>query len=549
MKKVFTLLAMLSLFLTGAQAQWTTSDTNFITVGEQDVYDQSGLKSLLTPEGNIVFTWLEWPNGMSKKDPESGYRLHMQIYDKYGNAKFASGGILICEQPTATFTSDYGLTIASNGDIVLGYFDTRNDATREQWEVYAYRYTQDGQPVWSQEGIHFSPTISHTRGFEMAPSVIASGDYIYFGCNHTEYYNVKADSTNWTPNPRFPDQEMPDSIQVSSTTYQVQCLNADGSFLWDSPLTFEHTYVWLYPAMNNSTYVVYGNSGYGLDAQLIDLNGKNTWETAVNVEHEALTSSTRMSTPSVEPDGEGGLILSYRRLTDWNGYIVMNRLCADGTVFEEPVLCNGTTEGEGNYPQIGVKDNHAVIAWQYELNEPCMMVNQFTIDGDYVWEGDSLLGYSISASNNYGITPLKIIAQENGWVLIYGDKQSWNGQNLFVEKIDDNGHSIWKKQVASDNFKTNDLIATADNQRAYILCSCKQETDENGEEITGFSGLRLLVVDITDITNSASSVDISESSTMAEETYNTQGIKISHISAPGVYLVKSGDRVHKILKK
>lgn len=230
MKKLFTLLTMLTLAVTSTWAQWKPSDTDYTIVGTDSIYGQGGLKTLRTPQGNVVVTWVEWSKGLRYDDPQSGYYLHMQVYDKDGKAKFQKEGLLVSSQPTPSSTTDYGLSLADNGDIVLAYFDVRNDEEKKSCEMYAYRYTQDGQPVWSTDGIRFNPTTKYNRGHEIVPTIVASGDHIYFSCFHSEYYQVEADSTNWEPNPWYPDEEMPDSITVGYTTFQLQCLNADGTF-------------------------------------------------------------------------------------------------------------------------------------------------------------------------------------------------------------------------------------------------------------------------------------------------------------------------------
>lgn len=549
MKKLFTSMAMLALVATGASAQWTPSDKDFTVFGTDSCYNGGGLKSLRTPQGNVVVTWYEWPKGLRYDNPVSGYYLHLQIYDKNGKAKFQKGGLLVSERPTPSSTTDYGLSLADNGDIVLGYFDTRNDATKYYSNMFAYRYTQDGQPVWSADGIAFNPVTEHNRGSEMVPQIVTSGDNVYFGCYHTEYYLVKADSTNWQPNPFDPEEQMPDSVQMDYNTYQLQCLNADGTAKWAEPKVFDLSNVFPYAAPDGDLYLLYGNSGSGLDAQRINAEGNNVWGQAVNVESGPLTSSMFFPTPTVESDGQGGLMLAYRLLTQWSGYIVLNRLQADGTVFEEHVLCNGTTDGDGDNAKLAVQGDRAVVAWAYKFNNPSMVVNQFTLDGDYTWEGDSLLGYTVAENEMWGITPVKVIPQQNGWVMLYGDAQSWNGANFYVEKIDFDGRTVWKKQIAEDNFKSSGFSVTYDDQNAYIFYTCDKEIGDDWEEIPGPGGFRMMVVDITDGTNGIATPTTGQANAAQAVYYNAQGMQVARANQPGLYLVKQGNDVKKVMVK
>lgn len=549
MKKLFTSMAMLALVATSASAQWTPSDTKYTIVGTDSVYGQGGLKTLRTPQGNLVVTWTEWSKGLRYDDPASGYYLHLQIYDQDGKAKFAKGGLIVSPRPTQSYTTDYGLSLASNGDIVLCYFDCRNDAEKKNSEMYAYRYTQDGQPVWNQDGIVFTPVTTYNRGRELAPQIVASGDNIYFGCHHSESYLVKADSTNWEPSPWNPEEPMPDSVTVSYGNFQLQCLNADGTAKWAEPKTFETSNAFLYTAPEGDLYMLHSNAGDGLDAERINAEGNNVWGQAVNVENESLSGSTFFPTPVVESDEQGGLMISYRKLTQWTGYVVLNHLQSDGTVLEEATNCNGTTDGDGNTPRLAVQDDRALVIWAYKYDHPTMMVNQFTLDGDYTWEGDSLLGYTVAENEQWGISPVKVIPQQNGWVMLYGDAQSWNGANFYVEKIDFAGRTVWKKQIAEDDFKSSGFSIAYDDQNAYIFYTCDKEIGDDWEEIPGPGGFRMMVVDITDSTNGIAAPAAEQSQAAQAVYYNAQGMQVDCANQPGLYLVKQGNNVKKVIVK
>lgn len=549
MKKLFTSMAMLALVATGASAQWTPSDKDFTVFGTDSCYNGGGLKSLRTPQGNVVVTWYEWPKGLRYDNPVSGYYLHLQIYDKNGKAKFQKGGLLVSERPTPSSTTDYGLSLADNGDIVLGYFDTRNDATKYYSNMFAYRYTQDGQPVWSADGIVFTPSTTYNRGRELAPQIVVSGDNIYFGCHHTESYLVKADSTNWEPSPWDPEEPMPDSITVSYGNFQLQCLNADGTAKWAEPKTFETENAFLYTAPEGDLYMLHSNAGDGLDAERINAEGNNVWGQAVNVENESLSGGMYYPTPVVENDGQGGLMIAYRKLTQWTGYVVLNRLQADGTVFEEATNCNGTTDGDGDNPKLAVQGDRALVIWAYKYNNPTLMANQFTLDGDYTWEGDSLLGYTVAENEQWGISPVKVIPQQNGWVMLYGDAQSWNGANFYVEKIDFDGRTVWKKQIAEDDFKSSGFSIAYDAQNAYIFYTCDKEIGDDWEKIDGPGGFRMMVVDITDGTNGIAAPAAEQSQAAQAVYYNAQGMQVDCANLPGLYLVKQGNNVKKVIVK
>ena len=544
-KKIFTLLALFALTANAVWAQWQPSDTDYAIVGTDSIYGQSGLKTLRTPQGNTIITWSEKSQGVPTS--QSGYYLHLQVYDQDGKAKFQKGGLIISDKPTMSYTTDYGLSLADNGDIVMAYFDTCNDPSKYYCQMFAYRYTQDGQPVWDTDGIQLLTQTTHTWTGDLAPQIIASGENTYFGCSHTEIMKVKADSTNWQPS--FWEPEMPDSVEIDNTTFQLQCLSLDGTYKWDATKCFTSSDVFLYTAPEGNLYMLYANAGGGLDAQLINAKAENVWGQAVNVESATLSSGMFFAAPIVEEDGQGGLMLAYRQLTSLTGYIVLNRLQPDGTVYAEATNCNGSTDGDGDTPRMGVKDDKVLVAWQYKLTKPTMQVNQFTLDGDYTWEGDSLLGYTVAENDMWGVSPVKVIPQQNGWVLLYGDEQSWNSANFYVEKIDDNGQSMWKKQIAEDNFKSSGFAVTYDDQNAYIFYTCDKEIGEDYKQEPGPGGLRLMVVDISDTTNGIVAPATETAETAQTVYYNAQGVQVANTNQPGLYLVKQGNNVKKVIVK
>lgn len=541
MKKILFLTTMLLMSMPAMRAGWTPSDTDFRIVGQDSVYGQTGIKSIKTPDGNTVITWL-----ISKNET---FNLYMQIFDSDGHEKLPKEGILVCDQPTMSWVTDYGMALASNGDLVIAYNDARNDARRQTTEAYVYRYNQQGQPVWPKDGIRFQALQTHANAqtcSSLAPQVSVSGDNIYVGVSHTELYTEKADSTNWEPTPWNP--EMPDSVSIEYRDFQVQLLRDNGTFSWEQASRFDFSVAWLSPAPGGNTYVVYGSAGMGLDAVMVGHDGRNQWGGVAHIESNPLSISAFVPTPVIESDGQGGLMLVYRRLTATTGYIVMNRLQPDGSVYDEAVNCNGTTDGDAQKTVLGACGGKALVMWNYEDKQGVknLMVNQLGIDGSYAWSGDRLLGYSLGQNETWGFNPVKVIPQEDGWVLLYGNVQSWDGANFVCEKLDRNGSKLWSRQLLEDNCKTEGLNVCYDQENAYIFYTCSQEIDDTWEPIPGPGGLRLLVVKIGEGQNPSGMGDLNV--THGEKIiYNVQGMRVGNMATPGIYIVKTSEGVKKVL--
>ncbi len=549
MRKLFTLCAALLLAATSVKAQWNPSYTDYNVIGTEGVYGQSSPKSLRTPEGNLVLTWINHPKDISYKDTNYGYYLYMQIFDPQGKALLDQNGKIVVGKRTLTWYSDYGLTLSDNGNILIGYADARNDESKTTTQNFFYCYKPDGTSVWNEEGVTFETIAEHPDYRDMEPSVVTSGNNIYAMIAHSETYNVKADSTNWQPSEWYPDEEMPDSVMMSTYNYQMMRFNADGSKAWDEPLIFNRDFIWMYPATDGNVYVVYTNNGYGVDVRCLDKDGKDVWSEPVNVISEQVGTSSYTDKPAIESDGKGGLIFAYRALISFSGYLALQHLYADGTVWGESLNANGSQDGNATNPEIGVKGERTLAAWSYDNVEGSkdLMVNQFDNDCDYTLDGDSLLGYALDNNEMWGLTAVKVIPRTDGWVVLYGNGQSWNGANFFACKINDEGKVVWKRQIAENDFKASNFSVTYDDQNAYIVYTCEQEYDDNWEAIPGDGGLRMICIDITDNTDNISNISSKENQNTV--IYNAQGMQVTNTNAPGMYIIKQNGTTKKVVKK
>lgn len=555
--RISTLIAALAFVATGAQAQWTPNDKDFTVVGRDSIYGQTLMKTARTADGSIVLTYVNTPNGiLTYKDPDYGYWLYMQVFDKNGNPMLSQDGKdgkIICGRPTMSWITDHSSVLGPDGNVYMTYSDTRNDPTKSSCENFMYCYNTKGEPVWSADGIKIESVAKRPSYSDIAPTLCVSGSNIYTTIEHTENFKVKADSTNWQPSPwGDPDEEMPDSIDSSESEYQLMRYKSDGSKAWAEPMHIQASTIWTYPAPDGDLYLLYVNAGSGIDARRIDASGKDVWAKPVNVESEAVTGGFYTPEPTVEPDGNGGLVLAYRVLTNFSGYIVTNRLTADGTVYDEHLVVNGTEDGDGDNTKIALNGDKVFVAFSYghsENSDKSLWVNQLSLDGDYTWEGDSLLGYPLDNNDMWGFTPVKVIPQKDGWVLLYGDITSYSGANFYVCKIAFDGKEMWRRQIAEDDFKSSGFSVVSDDKNAYIFYTCDKEIGDDYQEVTGDGGMRVMCVDITGGSTTGIGGISDSNATATRSLYNAQGMRMQNMNASGLYIVKEGGKTVKVMKK
>ncbi len=553
MNRISTLITVLVLSASAAQAQWVPDDKAYTVVGKDSIYGQSGLKTLRTDDGKIVLTWLNHPTDVSYKDPNYGYHLYMQTFDKDGHSLLGKEGKVIVGRSTRSWYTDYSLEMAPDGNILISYSDTRYDPDKQNVGNYLYCYTTEGEPVWSEDGIVAAavfPTLYGHTFSSLCPLVCVSGNNIYGTIVANDDYKVKADSTNWQPSPWFPDEEMPDSIDVHDANFQVMRYNADGTYAWANTKTINTGSAWAYSGPDGGLYIVYVNGGYGLSAILIDQDGNDVWKEPVSVVKETIGTSSYTTPPTVVPDDNGGLMLIYRVLKNYGGYIACNHITRDGKVYEESLLANGTTDGDSNLPAIAVNGERAFVAFNYkdETSTSNLWINQLDIDGDYTWEGDSLLGYSLDNNESWGLKPVKIIPQSDGWVLLYGNLQSWNGANFYISKIDFEGKELWRKQIAESDFKSSGFSVVNDDKYVYIFYTCDMEIGDDWEQIPGEGGMRVMCVDISNVETGINSLNSNPTKT-SRAIYNAQGVLVDNMNDAGLYIVRENGTTRKIMKK
>lgn len=530
MKKIFTL-AMMLLCVGNMMAKWQPSDTEAIQLDAEGTNGQTQMKTIRTDDGKIILSWLR----AERENNVFSYKLHLQIFDAQGNAMFGDEGIIVCDKRTRTWTTDYALTLAPNGDILFAYTDIRNDPTEENAETYLYRYTQEGEPVWGADGILFPSGQIHLNALsveDIAPVMCVSGDNIFAAVNHTEYYMAKADESNWTPTPWNPN--MPDSVLVTEGKWLIYNFNDDGTIANETPKVNLSKMLVMEPSANGEIFLVYDNNDYGLSAELIDANLTNAWNEPLVIEQRAISTGQYVATPITAVDEYGVLMLTYRVLSDFYGYQVISFLYPQGVFADDPVTLAGNIDGDAGPAAMGVKEDRALVAWEYAYSssENRMNVNCVDDNNFYYWENDYMYGRTLETNSMWGYKPVEVIPVNDGWVVLYGNCTSWNGANFMVVKLSDEGETVWSKQICEDNFKSSGFSVVYDDKNAYIFY-----TQDPTYKAAGDGGMFVMCVDIAGEMDAIDKIDSSDE-VVSTEIFTIDGRSVSHVQ-DGVNIIRT----------
>ena len=521
-------------------ANWQPSDIDATKLDKEGANGQVQMKTLRTDDGKIVLTWLRG----ERVSNVFSYQLHLQLFDANGNAQFGDEGIIVCDKRTRTWTTDYGLALASNGDILLAYTDIRNDPNEENAETYLYRYSQQGEPVWDADGILFPSGKIHENALsveDVAPAICVSGNNIFVAANHSEYYMEEANEDNWSPSPWFPNQQMPDSVLVNNSEWLIVVMDNDGMMRAEAPMSLDSKIVTMNPAPNGNIYLLYNNQELGLDAQLLTHELNNQWEAPVTVEDRPLSSGMFMPTPLTALADDDVLFISYRVLTDFYGFQVVNSLNPNGATAPEGVSLTGHFDGDAGTAQMGVKQDRAFVAWEYaySASEKYMNVNVVDNNNNYFWTDEAMYGLYLDISFDWGFTPVKVIPVSDGWVVLYGISTSWNGATFMVEKLDELGNTVWAKQICEDDFKSSGFSITYDENYAYIFYTQEEEYDDNWDVIPGSGGMYVMCVDIKGDHTAINEVPTGEG-IVSTEIYTIDGRRVNQLEK-GINIVRTTD--------
>jgi len=158
MYKRFLFPVLLLIGWTTAAAQWT-DDPSLNTLVHTGPSSQALPLAATTPDGGCYIAWLSVEAGY--------YNVRLQRFDPEGVAQWGDEGILVCDQPTNTWVSDWDMAVDQEEHAVLVYTDIRDGVNT----VAGYRISPEGVLQWGDtEGLvlsdfgygGFSPVVAIT---------------------------------------------------------------------------------------------------------------------------------------------------------------------------------------------------------------------------------------------------------------------------------------------------------------------------------------------------------------------------------------------------
>ena len=503
MKKHLFILLLCAAATLNAWAAWPTGDSTLSPIDQGKGLEYYNPTMIRKTDGTTLVGYktfgLHVNPETSQKETDMHFFLHMQKLDKDGNKLFPDSGVLISYKPTLRVSyARVSMDTLSNGNVVFCFEDRRpGDPTyisKDDLRTYAYCYTQDGQSVWSADGVQMpvSPQQEHAQArlFE-GEKITVSGDYIYFTSGIEE---------------KIVEQHPDTSIVRYIIYFEVVCMDYNGNILSSRVDSVAHWFSYdVRPAPNGNLYYVYSNTQEGYSVECLNPNCQNIWSEPAVIETVSVVSrsgfGSERSVPPTEivPMSDGSLALVYFAYP--NGIQVplyYNRVNADGTLFGHRTIITDTIGSharhicyfEGDTLTVfedrlrtinGRRDEHYLYYNRLKLSdgtklldEPSghmldMNVNQITDFTDLVKTGDKfqLLSYTRD--------------------LYYSTHVSSSAT------YDLNGNRQFRKPLFGGEQYLSDIEILNEGQYAYTFLA---------KEEYGKGGLWISRIDLTDYTNS-----------------------------------------------
>ncbi len=399
MKHILPIISILLLFSSPQLfAQWSSSPNDNKAVAT--LSGQQAIPKVSTQtNGDTYISWFSPENG--------NYNVRMQRYDVFGHREWESGGLLISDNESMGWITDYSMIAGYDNRIYIAFQDIRNGSNN----AYIYKISPSGQFDWGEDGIQ----LSDDEDFTADPKIA-----------FTDQGNIV---TGWISSGE-------ESVIV------LQKLNPDGALQWGDGVVLqdntgmEYNNIWLVPASNDAVFAVYtaytppNSQNVMIYIQKYDAEGNAVWDNHVAVLNTSVFKSYHELQTATGPDG---------------GAFIAWMDARAGSTFQSFVQY---IDGEGNqkYEQNGLEIS---VLSTYMLTYPFIAWDD---------ENDALYAFTTSSSysQNYkGIAGQKI-AFESG-------ERLWGTQGIEFYMLEEASKQLAQVRLTEDG----NVIAICTDQPDY----------------------------------------------------------------------------------
>jgi len=478
----FFVLTLVLLPLLGS-AQWT-SNVSENTMIYDDLDDQVLPKVVVNPStGDSYVSWFS---------TEANYPFYvfMQQLDADGNKLWDDDGLLISDNPTMTWVTDYDLKIDNEGNAILVTQDERTGSSN----VFTYKISPDGNFLWGNDGI----ALSDDEGFNPSPKAMMLDDNsAIFGWEHESatqgFSQINLQKLSADGTPAWPEY----SVISNDSMYCLMpnFVNSDNNSVIAAWVEVEHvdTAVGNWPNM----YIY---------AQKIDSDGNFVWDQKVAVDSSG-NMPLKPFSPSMKSDGNGGLLIAWMAFPagpNYSSYV--QHITADGEMQWQSngIAVSDSVQFVHSHPKIEyLKEYDETYVFWYEYRmygetdvRNAIFAQKFASDGSALWQAGGQAFDGMYEVYDTTLVLHNVCSDEDGNLTVFFEKEFYEfgsndtliSANLHAMKINRDGQFIWDVEkplisnAASNKFALENSLLFNDQ---WVVVWADNRNDPEHENVTG----------------------------------------------------------------
>jgi len=352
-------------------------------------------KAASGPNGSIWFSWYDNRNG--------NYDMRIQRLDTNGLPAFDVNGIVISNNPSETWVTDYSLTSDSKGNAICVF----NDIRTGNFNVFAYKISPEGNFLWGENGI----AVSHSGDTNITPKLaITAGDNAFIAWERINHEDTQGKVV-------------------------LQRLSSEGDIMWGEGIIIEGSNgkravkPQIVPGEDDSVIVIWMETPDSMSydrtifARKLDPTGTTVWTSDVQVTFEQQIPF--FYDIIAEPDSSGGVFIVWQAITaeDLTKSFIQH-INYDGTVSMTtggiPLSTSSLTQQINPSISFAKSTGEIITGWEEQnrnQTEYGIYVQRFTPDGSRGWNENGFAAIPVSSE----VLILGGIGEfDNGIVIIYG---------------------------------------------------------------------------------------------------------------------------------
>jgi hypothetical protein len=393
-----------------SNAQWSYDPTENL-----EVRDTAGWLVVphvaACPSGESYISWYSATEGLR-------FDVYLQRFDMNGNKLWDENGLLISDNPTETWVSDYSLALDQEDCAILITQDQRDGHSN----AFAYRISEDGTFLWGPDGIR----ITNTADGNYWPQVLVTNesDIIFL------YPNYPAD-TMQISSLGIQKRDSEGNLQWGDITIQNDSLNY---FTPQFLLTEDDNLIVSWLTCLNPSNIVPGQERWvHIQMQMFDTDGQLLWPEPVQPDTgNYMYYAGGNYIPFLEKDGEGGAYIIWQSYNE-EGHPTarVNHVSASGQLlWPENGKMVAEHPGYQQYDPIPCYhsgSNNLFVFWteyHHDDNSDCWGIagQKFSTDGMRLW------------GNSGNLFVPMMCAVDSAWFLQDVESGGSDGLCLFFQK-------------------------------------------------------------------------------------------------------------------